>query len=182
MLQKTVLLSCKNVLKVHKESISPLLVHQNYSTENITLIETQWRAINYTQWNNITDTLLFWSEVREYEDSTGTNPFKELCDFAFSVLLLPYSNAEVERVFSVMNAVKSKLRNKMKENMVNAILTIRSGLKRTGKTCYSYNLPDKIISMVGTMQTYGQPQPSTSAVPEPEEQNLESDDDLHLDF
>lgn len=122
--------------------------------------------------------------MKKYEDATNINPFKELCDFAFSVLILPYSNAEVERVFSVMNTVKSKLRNKMTENMVNAILNIRSGLKRNQKTCYSYILPDEVISMVGTMLTYHQPDlPSTSTAPMATTlSGTESDNDWDFEF
>ncbi|CAD6204112.1 GSCOCG00009869001-RA-CDS, partial [Cotesia congregata] len=132
-LQKTNLLACQNVLKVHKESLTPLLEHLNYSSTTISLIETQWNAIHFTKWTEVNDTVQFWTEVKEYKDATGTNPFQELSDFAFSILLLPYSNAEVERVFSAMNLVKTKLRNKMNSEMTNALLTIRAGLKRCGK-------------------------------------------------
>lgn len=34
--------------------------------------------------------------------------YKDLADFALSFLVLPHFNAEVERVFSEMNTVKSK--------------------------------------------------------------------------
>lgn len=174
-LQKVELLSCKNVLKVHKESISSLLAHFHYSSNTITLIESQWSAINFTKWNKVDNTIEFWSEVKEYKDASNTNPFKELSDFAFHILTLPYSNAEVERVFSVMNNVKTKLRNRMKTDMVNAILNIRAGLKRNEKTCYTYELPDKVLNQIGTTQSYSQP--STSTAPEIIE-TPNSDDDL----
>lgn len=181
LLRKIDLLSCKNVLRVHKESLRPLLTYLLYSDHIISLIETQWNAINFTRWAKVDDTVEFWSEVREYEDATGTNPFKELSDFAFSVLLLPYSNAEVERVFSVMNGVKSKLRNKMKTEMVNAVLIIRSGLNRHGKTCHTYELPDSVINIVGTMGSYSQPSTSTTSTTSIE---LETDEDFdfNLDY
>nr|CAI5843007.1 unnamed protein product [Callosobruchus analis] len=93
---------------------------------------------------HVTDTVGFSSEVNEYQDATSTNPFKELSDSACSMLLLSYSNAEVERVFSVMNTLKSILRNKMKINMVSAVLNIRSG--------HSCTIPDRVNNIVGTMQ------------------------------
>ena len=84
----------------------------------------------------VTNTVKFWNEVTKYRDSSGLNPFKELARFAISVLVLPHSNAEVERIFSQMNIVKNKLRNRMGTKMVNSILGIRAGLKRSGKACF----------------------------------------------
>jgi hypothetical protein len=51
--------------------------------------------------------------------------FKDLARFAFTVLSLPSSNAVVERTFSVMNIIKSKLRNKMMLQLLNSIVTIK---------------------------------------------------------
>lgn len=48
--------------------------------------------------------------------------------------------------------------------MVNAILNIRSGLKRNGKTCYKYDLSNEVITMGGTMLTYNQPSTSSMAI------------------
>lgn len=52
--------------------------------------------------------------VNEYRDAAGENPFKKLSDFVLKLLSLPFSNADVERVFSTMNFVKNKTRNRMK--------------------------------------------------------------------
>ncbi|KAH9369487.1 hypothetical protein HPB48_014333 [Haemaphysalis longicornis] len=59
----------------------------------------------------------------------GENAFAELAGFAMSMLVLPYSNAEVEMRFSQLNIVKSKMRNKLKPETTNAILVVRAGLK-----------------------------------------------------
>ena len=48
-----------------------------------------------------------------------------MANFALMALSLPISNAVVERVFSVMNCVKSKLRNRMGMKMLNSILYAR---------------------------------------------------------
>ncbi|KAL7724328.1 hypothetical protein ACLKA6_002098 [Drosophila palustris] len=37
---------------------------------------------------------------------------------------------------------------------LNAILTIRFGLRRHKSCCHSYNLPDKYVKLIGTMATY----------------------------
>ncbi|KAL3201567.1 hypothetical protein MRX96_012600 [Rhipicephalus microplus] len=107
----------------------------------------------------------FWREVHSYKDACGENPFAELAGFAMSMLVLPYSNAEVERTFSQLNVVKSKLRNKLKPETTNAILVVRAGLKRHQKSCFDYELP-AAVSAIGTSAMYVQPShlsgPSTS--------------------
>ena len=67
-----------------------------------------------------------------YVDASGFNPFKELAFFARKILTIPHSNAEVEHVFSTMNMIKCKQRNKIGYELLNA------GLNRVGKNCHTY--------------------------------------------
>ncbi|TGZ58112.1 Uncharacterized protein DBV15_11880 [Temnothorax longispinosus] len=53
-----------------------------------------------------------------------------------------------------MNLVKTKLRNKMKLQLLNNILHIRFGLKRLDVCCNNYTLPDKVLKSIGNMKTY----------------------------
>ena len=55
---------------------------------------------------------------------TGSNPFNAFFECAKSALILPHSNADIERMFSAMNYIKSKLRNKMKLPLLNSVLYI----------------------------------------------------------
>ena len=71
-----------------------------------------------------------------------------------SVLILPHSNAEIERVLSSMNYVKSKLRNSMSLKLLNAILTIKFGLIKAGKCCSIYALPSHVSKEIGTLAAY----------------------------
>jgi len=68
--------------------------------------------------------------------------------------LLRYSNAQVERIFSQLNLVKNKTRNRMSVEMTNAILTIRFGLKRNNKCCYDYILPPEVLRKIGSKKAY----------------------------
>ncbi|KAL0195174.1 hypothetical protein M9458_008746, partial [Cirrhinus mrigala] len=100
-----------------------------YSPADIDKIVQQWRAIHLSKWNETKNTMSFWSEIMKFRDAADINPFQELAMAAVSVLSLPHSNAEVERVFSQMSVVKSKLRNRMSLQTLNSILYIRYGLK-----------------------------------------------------
>lgn len=85
----------------------------------------QYQNNNFVKWINVSNTGLFWAEVHAYRDASGNNAFEELAKFALQLLSLPWSNADVERTFSQLNLVKSKIRNRMQLTTVNAILHIR---------------------------------------------------------
>lgn len=153
-LRQAALLSPSNTLKVVKESLIPLMVLLNVPAESITLIDFQWRKITLVPWEKTADVASFWSEVIRYRDASGENPFKELSEFALCVLVLPWSNAEVERVFSQVNIVKTKLRNRMTTSMANALLTVRAELRRNDKCCHDYVLPESVVKKIGIKATY----------------------------
>ncbi|KAG0428894.1 hypothetical protein HPB47_024167 [Ixodes persulcatus] len=94
----------------------------------------QWSKITLNNWEQISSTQSFWCEVQSYKDACSENPFAELAGFVMSMLVLPYSNAEVERTHSQLNLVKSKPRKTLKPQTTNAILVARVGLKRHNKS------------------------------------------------
>jgi hypothetical protein len=67
--------------------------------------------------------------IHDDEKRTDWSPFAKLATFALEILTLPHSNATVERLFSIMNIVKSKLTNRLSTAMMNAILVIRFAVK-----------------------------------------------------
>ena len=76
--------------------------------------------------------------VNEYTMSTGAKKFPNLSSLALSLLSLPYSNASIERMFSQMNEVHSKLRNRLSVRSVEAILQIRYGLTLQSLNCSTF--------------------------------------------
>lgn len=147
-------LSVTNVLKANKFDITDLLTHFKKTAHEISVIDNQWRKIHLIAWDNINDTCKFWAEVYNYRDSGGCSVFEELALFALALLSLPHSNADVERLFSQMNVVKTKLRNRMGLKMLNAILTIRAGLKRQEICCSEFEPSENLLTKIKTLQTY----------------------------
>ena len=143
-----------NVLRHLKEPITPLLEAMNLSGDKIETILFKYNGLHLNKWVNLNDTEKFWDEVSKYQDASGGNSFKEEAECALNLLSLPNSNAEVERLFSSMNIIKTKLRNKMQLPMLHSVLSVKYGLKRYNKCCKDYILPDVILKKVGTMQTY----------------------------
>lgn len=96
-------------------------------------VEAQWNKLLTLKYSEICDggpideidTSRFWIDVYNIKDSCGKRAFPDLAIFTLQVLSLPLANATVERVFSVMNAVKTKSRNRMTMLTLEAILRIR---------------------------------------------------------
>lgn len=108
-------------------------------------INHQWQNLKKTEQTNTTR---FWKEMSEYTDASGLNPYFDVSSVALQILILSWSNANVERLFSQMNVVKTKLRNRMGPTLLNSILTIRAGLKREGKCCSKYELPSDVLNSI----------------------------------
>ena len=177
------LLSVNEVLKTSKQNITDLAIAFGYE-DKIDEIENQWKNINFLKWTNSSSTVEFWKEVNQYKDAAGENTFSELVSLAFSVITLPHSNAEVERVFSQVNIVKNSLRNRMKTNTLYAILTVRFGLRRVEKCCFSYDIPSSVLRHVGTKVAYTLVKPTEKSErageEEEEEEEVDEDEDAYF--
>ncbi|KRG07367.1 uncharacterized protein LOC26527676 isoform X2 [Drosophila mojavensis] len=144
--------SVDQILSTKKKGITELLEH--LQVDKIADIERQYNDINLIKWENVNDSTKFWNEVSQYKDSGGNRRFLDLAAVALQMLSLPWSNADVERLFSQLNLVKSKLRNSMSLSTINSILSIRYGLQRLGKCCYDYKVPPNYLRMIGTNLSY----------------------------
>jgi len=69
--------------------------------------------LHLIKWNATKDTKQFWYEVYNFKDASNENLFKSLASFAVMLLTLPIRNTEVERLFSQLNLIKIKIRNKL---------------------------------------------------------------------
>ncbi|XP_061728457.1 uncharacterized protein LOC133533482 [Cydia pomonella] len=147
-------ISVEHALSHNKEPITELMLHFNKKQEDIAKIDEQWHQIHLLSWKNTKNTKEFWYEVLKFEDIAGENRFQDLATFAVSLLVLPHSNADVERLFSMMNVVKTKQRNRMKFDLLSSIVTVRAGLAREGKCCNNYTLPNTVIQKIGTKEIY----------------------------
>ncbi len=130
----------KNLDEIQK--IAKLL---GYSPSQMDKIVQQWRVIHLRRWNEDRNTVGFWSEVYKFRDAADINPFQVLAMAAVSVLSLPHSNAEVERLFSQMSVVKTKLRNRVSLQTLNSISYVLYGLRLAGEACYEHKLPDNVL-------------------------------------
>lgn len=127
------------ILSQTKPQLTSVSMLKLYSGDPAAL-ETQYQAVTYHPWTNKEDSQAeaFWVKVLNYKDSSGDQMFKELALFALSLLVMPLSNADIERVFSHMSLVKSKLRNRIGQETLSGILHIKYGLRRQGLCCKDF--------------------------------------------
>ncbi|XP_055734319.1 uncharacterized protein LOC129821080 [Salvelinus fontinalis] len=179
-LRHLALFSVKETLKHNKGTTEIIKVAEllGYQLQTIDKIVSQWRNIHLFRWDSTENTVEFWSEVNNYTDSSGSNPFEELFKAALAALSLPHSNAEVQWLFSQMIVVKSKLRNRMSLYNLNSILLVRYGLKLAGDTCYQHKLRSEVLQQFGTTAAYSfKATPSSTAGSSSVTMQLDSEDE-----
>ena len=88
-----------------------------------------WRKVVHMNWEEELgqkwqeNPTVFWGKLKKLP------VFTELAEYALAVYSLPCSNAQVERVFSIMTYVKTRLRNRIQVPMLNSILFLKSYLQ-----------------------------------------------------
>jgi hypothetical protein len=85
---------------------------------------------------------LMWNELTE-QNFQGEKKFANIGKLAKIVLSLPPSNAESERIFSVVNDVKTAKRNKIGDNTLNAMCVIRSLFRSNSINCATFHPNDE---------------------------------------
>ena len=85
-------------------------------------------------------------EVYNYRDAIGRHSFRDLAIGVLRILCLPTSNGEIERVFSQVNVVKSKKRNRMKMELLDATLHCKFGLTKYDKKVEDFEPPRDILN------------------------------------
>lgn len=100
------------------------------------------------------DPIKFWNLINGYKDAAGEMRFGNLSQLALSLYSLPYSNAEVERIFSKMNYFKNKTRNRMSSATLDALIRIEGGLRWREEECHNFTVTNKMKSKFNTATIY----------------------------
>ena len=62
----------------------------------------------------------------------------DLAEFALHIYCLPFSNAFVERVFSRVSILKSKLRNRIGLDLLSSLLRVNTMVESSGNCCTNF--------------------------------------------
>lgn len=84
----------------------------------------------------------FWVYLYNWEID-GEFKFKNLATFVLQVISLPHSSADCERLFSKVNLIKTKIRNKLQTETLNGLLLFSQHIKQT--TCLNFKPTKEMI-------------------------------------
>ena len=86
---------------------------------------------------------ILWNYLNEMKGPDGAFLFKRLASVALLVLTLPHSNAEEERVFSMVTKNKTKFRPSLKlDGTLSSILTVKLA---KSEHCHKYDPPLSVL-------------------------------------
>ena len=100
------------------------------------------------------DAVKFWCRVRSYKDSTQVLRFENISQLALGLYSLPYSNADVERIFSKMNYFKNKVRNRMSSPTIDALIRVESALRWRKEECHNFTVSAEMKAKFNTTTVY----------------------------
>jgi len=114
----------------------------------------EWREIPYfyneDQISNLKLLTIpeMWQQISTEKDFISNNfKFPNICTLAKLVLSLPHSNASAERIFSVVNDIKTKKRNRIGDNTLNAVTVIRSSFQDKKQTSADFKVTNDHITL-----------------------------------
>ncbi len=98
-------------------------------------IDHEWRELQFYDPSDLPstsgtrkDVVSFWGGVGQITNTSGESRFPTISKLTKSLLSLPHSNAEVERVFSQVVLLKTKVRNKLKSSTLDSLLMTKQSL------------------------------------------------------
>lgn len=120
------------------------LINKLINEKNLAAAESEYNLLTNVDWELLygkeifSDSYSFWPIVAQHTNAGGTLAFNTIAGYVLKVLSLPMTNAAVERMFSIMNATKPKVRNRMATEMLNSLLIIKSHLCANKKCCKNF--------------------------------------------
>ena len=126
--------------------------------DNMNVIECQYRKINLVEWREEkcfaasgipSNTFQFWQGAAKHSN------FQELSSYVLTSLITPASNATVERIFSLVTAVKMKPRNKTQIKLLDALVRIYLHLLDTGICCKEFVCSAHMLRLHNSDHLYG---------------------------
>jgi len=95
-----------------------------------------------------------WKNILESKNFDGTKIFSNLEPLVEIVLSLPHSNAEAERIFSIVTDIKNKKRNRLANDTVSAICKIRSSFQDANINCINFDVDARHLELHNTVNLY----------------------------
>ncbi|XP_032688743.1 uncharacterized protein LOC116852447 [Odontomachus brunneus] len=144
------------------------------------VIDNQWRCLSFLVSLLPKDvgkpdicTDKFWNQILDYNNAVGKSEFHKLATFALDILSLPHSNADCERIFSQINMMKTKYRNKLKIETVNGLLLAAEYVKQSGEeNCITFQPTNEMLQKMTSIVLYPRKKKQEEAINEDSETEI----------
>ncbi|KAL5238901.1 hypothetical protein ACI65C_006311 [Semiaphis heraclei] len=171
--------TCRQFLIISCQQIKKRIV-SFYNAEELQNIDSQWRKLENFELSDtvkaLDDTEDFWVSLYQLQIN-GEYPFKCVSEFILRTLSLPHSSADCEQVFSKVNLIKTKMRNKLGLESMNGLLLSSQCMKET--SCIDFEPTKKMIDSMN-LSMYEKEDVNIEKRPDIDEHNEENDMSLFL--
>lgn len=101
---------------------------------NVQTLDNEWKDLALVDFTNIntTEADQFWKQIFNLKSAAGMERFPNVKQVISLLLVLPFSNASVERVFSDLFNIKTDKRNLLSTNTLRSILASKDGIQNKG--------------------------------------------------
>jgi len=96
----------------------------------------------------------FWYCISRMKDYSDTYLYQNIYKLAKSCLSLPHSNAEAERIFSIVTDVKTKKRNRIGDDTLNSVAVIRSAFGAKNINCLNFEVTKRHLALHNSDNLY----------------------------
>ena len=108
--------------------------------------EEEYRKLDLFDWKKELESDPFKMTATQFWTAIFKTDFlPNLCRYILSLLNLPFSNAIVERVFSIAGSIKTKSRNRLSVAKLDALVRIRTFCHFNGICCNKFDITDNCI-------------------------------------
>lgn len=129
------------------ESIVDFQIYFPYLVDDIESLDDEWRVLQtleeiviYKE-NSVPE---FWSQVSEVRNAVNELMFPHLKKLISALLSLPHSSATAERIFSQLNLIKTKLRNRLNVETCSSLIFTKQLLGEF--KCYEFEPCDSLLN------------------------------------
>ena len=95
-----------------------------------------------------------WKKILDRKDFNGEKLFPTLELLIEIIFSLPHSNAEAERIFSMVTDIKTKKRNRLSNDLISAICTIRSNFQAENTNCVTFQVNPRHLELHNSQNLY----------------------------
>lgn len=125
--------------------------NNNNRSNNEQLIDDEWRKLPIgilpKEIKNEKEVDKFWAKLLNFKNILNEYEYFNISSFALNVLSISHSNAECERIFSKVNLIKTKTRNRLATKTINGTLLTAQCVKQNN-SCVQFVPNKKMINSI----------------------------------